>query len=104
MVCLILGEPTEQLMMWRERLSQVLAADARVLANSVPSIELIYPPGWLKEQPSPPSIESGDSHLRFCRLVSNVLAVFASTERPLSLVVGMSCSSFDPKSTLSSSS
>ena len=90
MIRLILGEPTDQLLAWRDRLLQALQSDARIVAEVVPSIQLIFPPGWLQEQPPVPTIESNDSHLRFCSLISNVFATFASTERPLHFVVGTS--------------
>ncbi|GJN88386.1 hypothetical protein Rhopal_001352-T1 [Rhodotorula paludigena] len=82
----LLSEPEAQLAVWRRRLSRALGKEGRVLADMLPSLEQVFEPGWLDEQPPVPQLAPQESTERFQQLVQRVLKAFARSGKPLVVV------------------
>jgi predicted ATPase/transcriptional regulator with GAF, ATPase, and Fis domain len=74
----LLGESEAQLAAWRVRLSQVLGAQAGVLTEVIPEIELI-----IGRQPPPPALGPSEALNRFQMVVQNFVGALARREHPL---------------------
>ncbi|MCI0388043.1 MAG: sigma 54-interacting transcriptional regulator [Acidobacteria bacterium] len=74
----LLGESEERLAPWRERLAAALGANAGVLAEVIPEIELIVG----KQQP-PPAVGPMEALNRFQSVFQNFVGAFARPEHPL---------------------
>ncbi|KAK4703939.1 hypothetical protein P7C70_g2274, partial [Phenoliferia sp. Uapishka_3] len=79
----LLSESEPQLVVWRRRLSKVLAREGRVLAEVLPALENVFEIGWLENLPPIISLGPAESERRFQDLVQKVLRVFARGGRPL---------------------
>src|SRR5262249_21460450 len=74
----MLGESEERLALWRDRLSAALGANAGVLAEVIPEIELIVG----KQQP-PPAVGPVEALNRFQSVFQNFVGALAQPGRPL---------------------
>ncbi|KAK4047734.1 hypothetical protein OIV83_005242 [Microbotryomycetes sp. JL201] len=82
----ILSEPEAKLIEWRRRLDSALGKEGRVLAELLPSLETVFPPGWMESLPPVVPLGAVESEERFQSVVQQVLQVFAQSGRPLVLV------------------
>lgn len=74
----LLGESEERLAPWRDRLSAALGANAGVLAEVIPEIELI-----VGKQPLPPPVGPVEALNRFQSVFQNFVGALARPGRPL---------------------
>lgn len=84
----LLAESENELVVWRRRLSKVLAKEGRVLAEVLPALEHVFQPGWLDSLPPIIVLGPAESEKRFQDLVQRVLRVFARGGRPLVIMFG----------------
>ncbi|MCI8211243.1 hypothetical protein AUC61_17080 [Pseudomonas sp. S25] len=76
----VLGETTEELQLWRDKLALAVAGHGRLIANLVPEIEFILGP----QAPGPDLPANETKHL-FHYVLQRFLNSFVSPERPLVL-------------------
>ncbi|MCY7385622.1 MAG: serine/threonine-protein kinase PknK, partial [Microcoleus sp. CAN_BIN18] len=74
----ILTESQAQIELWREKLLQVLDANAKVAIEAIPELELILGP-----QPDVPELGPIESQKRFNRVMQQFLQAIATAEHPL---------------------
>lgn len=86
----LLSVPESDLVIWRRRLSKALGKDARVLADVLPTLEHLFPPGWIDALPQVVALGAAESEDRFQTVVQRVLRIFARLGKPLVIVFGMS--------------
>ena len=79
----LLSESATQLRPWRRRLERALGKEGRVLADVLPTLEQIFEPGWLDQQPPVAVLGPAESEQRFQNLVQKLLRKFAKPGRPL---------------------
>ena len=74
----ILSESQTQIDLWREKLLDVLDANARIAIEAIPELELILGP-----QPDVPKLGVIESQNRFNRVMQQFIRAIASAEHPL---------------------
>ncbi|MEG4216803.1 AAA family ATPase [Microcoleus sp. Pol14C6] len=74
----ILTESQAQIKLWREKLLQVLDANARIAIEAIPELKLILGP-----QPDVPQLGAIESQNRFNRVMQQLLQAIATAEHPL---------------------
>ena len=74
----LLTESSTQLNQWREKLLAVLKANAQVMIDVIPEVELI-----IGKQPAVPSLGPIESQNRFNLVFGNFIRVFCTQEHPL---------------------
>jgi len=78
----LLTESEARLSRWRTRLSEALGANAGVLAEVIPEIELV-----LGKQPPPPALAPTEAQNRFQLVFQNFVGTLAQREHPLVVFV-----------------
>jgi len=78
----LLTESEARLSRWRTRLSEALGANAGVLAEFIPEIELV-----LGKQPPPPALAPTEAQNRFQLVFQNFVGTLAQREHPLVVFV-----------------
>jgi predicted ATPase/signal transduction histidine kinase/tRNA A-37 threonylcarbamoyl transferase component Bud32 len=76
----ILGDSEPEITRWRERLRQALGANAALLLELLPQLELVVGP-----QPPAPPLPPGESQNRFRMVFRNLVGALARTEHPLTI-------------------
>lgn len=74
----LLGEREDQLLGWKNKLMAALGNNASVVAEVMPTIELI-----LGQQPPPLSLDPHEAQIRFNLVFENLVRAFAAEEHPL---------------------
>nr|CRH04771.1 Putative serine/threonine kinase with two-component sensor domain [Candidatus Magnetococcus massalia] len=74
----LLGEPNERLARWRARITEALGANAQLIIDLVPELELI-----IGKQPAVPELSPAEAQNRFQLLFLHFVKVFCSAEHPL---------------------
>jgi predicted ATPase/signal transduction histidine kinase len=76
----LLSGTDEELVRWRERLSEAWEGQGQVLVDVVPQLELVA-----GKQPAVPALPAAEAQNRFNRVFRRFLGVFATSEHPLVL-------------------
>lgn len=76
----LLGQPEQELKMWRESIIESLAGNGSLIIDLIPELELI-----IGEQPSVQQLSPAEAQNRFSMSFLNFVKVFASQEHPLVL-------------------
>jgi PAS domain S-box-containing protein len=76
----LLGESEEELARWRDALREALGANAQLMVNLVPELELVLGP-----QPPVAELPAQDAKNRFQMVFRRFVAAFARPEHPLAL-------------------
>jgi predicted ATPase/signal transduction histidine kinase len=74
----ILAESEDQIAAWRQRLLDTLGVHAGVVAEAIPSVELV-----IGRQPPAPELPPIEAQRRFRRVLSRFIGVFASEDHPV---------------------
>ena len=73
-------ENEEWVRRWKERLSEALGVNGRIITDVIPEVELI-----IGRQPDVPQAGPTESQNRFNRVIQKFVGVFAERDRPLVL-------------------
>jgi len=76
----ILGESPASLAQWQRRLRQAVGDNGRVIAQVIPSVELV-----IGAQPPVPELPSNEARNRFQRVFDDFLSALCSAEHPLAI-------------------
>lgn len=82
----ILTEPPSALAVWRKRITDALGGDAKIVADVIPNLQVVFGPGWLEGLPQPIALGPSESETRFKRLVqvsSDIERSLEETTNPL---------------------
>ncbi len=78
----LLSKSDEELECWRDSLTHALGANGRLMTNLIPELALV-----IGEQPPVPDLSGPDAQNRILLVFRQLLAVFATEEHPLVLVL-----------------
>jgi PAS domain S-box-containing protein len=76
----LLGEPQEQLQVWREKLLQVLGNNGKIIIDVIPEVELI-----IGQQPAVPMLGTNEAQNRFNLVMGNFIHAFCNAAHPVTL-------------------
>lgn len=83
-----MSETASSLEAWRGRLTKAMRNEARILAEALPVLVTVFPPGWIDTLPEVTKLEPEQSEARFQDLVRRVLTCFARKGKTLVITFG----------------
>jgi predicted ATPase/signal transduction histidine kinase/tRNA A-37 threonylcarbamoyl transferase component Bud32 len=78
----VLSESRESIARWRNRLTEALSSNGRIITDVIPDVEAIIGP-----QPAVPELKPNEAKTRFHLVFQSFIKVFAGREHPLALFI-----------------